>query len=290
MGKLCSRCLFSDRCLGCIIITEENQEDNFILQSSDNLAITILCEDVKESRYSATPHLSFNQQRLPVRLTLEECLEAFSQSETLDENNPWFCPKCRKNQCATKTLSVWRFPEYLIIYLKRFVFVNRCNSSVKLERPVEVTLRGLDLTRFMSGPLAHEEERPKFDLYAAVNHFGTVGGGHYTAFAKHEPTLEWNYFDDSNMEARSPDKSSKVDQSAAYVLFYSKRGASRKFCLPRTEIQPVKEEPLLLGSYHLLRYVNCRHAALIIFSDFPETLSTAQVTSVKQHFNVDSLI
>jgi ubiquitin C-terminal hydrolase len=50
---------------------------------------------------------------------LESCLEAFSTSETLDASNPWFCPVCRKNQCATKTLTVWRFPDFLIVYLKR---------------------------------------------------------------------------------------------------------------------------------------------------------------------------
>lgn len=41
-------------------------------------------------------------------------------SEVLDENNPWFCPSCKKNQCATKSLSIWRFPQYLIVYLKRY--------------------------------------------------------------------------------------------------------------------------------------------------------------------------
>ena len=40
-------------------------------------------------------------------------------SETLDGNNPWFCPQCKQNRCATKTLSVWRYPDYLIVYLKR---------------------------------------------------------------------------------------------------------------------------------------------------------------------------
>lgn len=39
----------------------------------------------------------------------------------LDEHNPWFCPKCEQNQCATKTLTVHRYPKYLIVYLKRFV-------------------------------------------------------------------------------------------------------------------------------------------------------------------------
>jgi ubiquitin C-terminal hydrolase len=41
----------------------------------------------------------------------------------LDLANPWFCPTCRRNQTATNTLSVWRYPDYLVIYLKRFVYL-----------------------------------------------------------------------------------------------------------------------------------------------------------------------
>ncbi|QQP31455.1 Putative LOC100877443, partial [Caligus rogercresseyi] len=54
------------------------------------------------------------------RLGLSECLSAFSEKEVLDENNPWFCSSCQKNQCATKTLTIWRAPDFLIIYLKRY--------------------------------------------------------------------------------------------------------------------------------------------------------------------------
>ena len=53
------------------------------------------------------------------RLDLDDCLSAFSEKEVLDESNPWLCPVCRKHQCASKTLTIWRFPDFLIIYLKR---------------------------------------------------------------------------------------------------------------------------------------------------------------------------
>lgn len=35
-----------------------------------------------------------------------------------------------------------------------------------------------------------------YDLYAVVNHSGGLGGGHYTAFAKHDATGTWHHFDD----------------------------------------------------------------------------------------------
>ena len=59
---------------------------------------------------------------------------------------------------------------------------------------------GLDLTQYLSGPL-HEygrsndiefgvdpRYRPIFNLYGCVCHFGSIHGGHYTAYSKHLAT------------------------------------------------------------------------------------------------------
>lgn len=94
---------------------------------------------------------------------------------------------------------------------------------MKLDRPVEVKVSDLDLTSFMSGPL-QPDCRPRFDLYAVVNHFGTVGGGHYTAYARHKPTKTWNYFDDCSVQENKCPDDIDSHQSAAYVLFYQRRG------------------------------------------------------------------
>lgn len=40
-------------------------------------------------------------------------------SEDLDEHNPWYCPRCQRNQCAKKTITVWQYPDTLILHLKR---------------------------------------------------------------------------------------------------------------------------------------------------------------------------
>jgi ubiquitin C-terminal hydrolase len=45
------------------------------------------------------------EERLKSRLDLYDCLQAFSSREELDQNNPWFCPVCRRHQTASKTLS-----------------------------------------------------------------------------------------------------------------------------------------------------------------------------------------
>ena len=163
-----------------------------------------------------------SKPRVKAKLDLYDCLEAFSTTEELDETNPWYCPQCRKNKCATKTLSVWRFPDYLIIYLKRFIFTNA--SASKLEKEVEFSAtQTLDLTAYMSGPL-QSDSSPQFNMYGCVCHFGSVLGGHYTAFAKHLGSHQWNYFDDSSIHENKIPGETLGDFSSAYILFYQRSG------------------------------------------------------------------
>ena len=59
-----------------------------------------------------------------------------------------------------------------------------------------------------------------YDLYAVTNHFGSLYGGHYTAYAKNPIHNEWFEFDDSRV---SPVKESDVVSKAGFVLFYKRR-------------------------------------------------------------------
>jgi len=42
-----------------------------------------------------------------------------------------------------------------------------------------------------------EDGKMMYDLIGVINHFGGLGGGHYTAFGKNEVTGQWYEFDDS---------------------------------------------------------------------------------------------
>ena len=62
-----------------------------------------------------------NAQKRAV-LQLEDCLRLFTEAEQLSEQDPWYCPQCRKHQQATKKFDLWSLPQYLIIHLKRFSY------------------------------------------------------------------------------------------------------------------------------------------------------------------------
>lgn len=59
-----------------------------------------------------------------------------------------------------------------------------------------------------------------YDLIAVANHYGGLGGGHYTAYGKNREDNLWHYFDDSNVSQASEEN---VISKAAYVLFYKQR-------------------------------------------------------------------
>lgn len=58
-----------------------------------------------------------------------------------------------------------------------------------------------------------------YDLTAVICHHGTVGGGHYTSFARHESNDKWYEYDDQLVTLVSEEM---VQSCEAYVLFYRK--------------------------------------------------------------------
>ena len=53
-------------------------------------------------------------------VTIDDCFDEFRKSEMLDENNMWYCNKCKEHVQANKTLEIYRAPPILIVNLKRF--------------------------------------------------------------------------------------------------------------------------------------------------------------------------
>merc|ERR1712029_968278 len=66
------------------------------------------------------------------------------------------------------------------------------------------------------------------NLYGCVCHFGSVYGGHYTAFSKHLGSGQWNYFDDCTVNNRKVPGESQDDHSSAYILFYQRSGSRQE--------------------------------------------------------------
>ncbi|PHH71884.1 hypothetical protein CDD82_6287 [Ophiocordyceps australis] len=150
-------------------------------------------------------------------LTLEECLDEFERAEILSEQDMWYCPRCKEHRRASKKFDLWKTPDILVAHLKRFS--NSGWRREKLDTFVDFPVENLDLT---SRVVQKEDGKDEiYDLIAVDDHYGGLGGGHYTAYAKNFMDGRWYNFNDSSVHAVS-DVGSMVT-SAAYLLFYRRR-------------------------------------------------------------------
>ncbi|XP_072175057.1 ubiquitin carboxyl-terminal hydrolase 4-like [Diadema setosum] len=186
-------------------------------------------EKAKEKFYSESKaedletHESVTQRSVSRKqqVDLSECLNLFLTEEILEKEDSWYCPACKKHQQATKKFDLWKLPKVLVIHLKRFSY-NRFLRD-KLDTMVTFPMENLDMSNFVkcpnSGPYV-------YDLVAVSNHYGGMGGGHYTAYAQNACTQNWYYFDDSSVSDASRDQ---VESKAAYVLFYLQKDSIEEF-------------------------------------------------------------
>ncbi|KAI4322496.1 hypothetical protein L6164_022186 [Bauhinia variegata] len=154
----------------------------------------------------------FSAKRSQDTVSLYKCLEAFLQEEPLGPEDMWYCPGCKEHRQASKKLDLWRLPEILVIHLKRFQYSRFMKN--KLETYVDFPVDNLDLSAYIS--YGDDKLLNRYMLYAVSNHYGSMGGGHYTAFVHHGGD-RWYEFDDSHVY---PISQEKIKSSAAYVLFY----------------------------------------------------------------------
>lgn len=89
-----------------------------------------------------------------------------------------YCPGCKQHRQASKKLDLWRLPEILVIHLKRFSYSRYTKN--KLETYVDFPVDDLDLSTYIA--YKNSEASCRYVLYAISNHYGSLGGGHYTAF------------------------------------------------------------------------------------------------------------
>lgn len=148
-------------------------------------------------------------------LTLDDCFNLFTKKEELSDSDLWFCPNCKKHQHATKQMDLWSLPPVLIIHLKRFSYSRIYRD--KIDTLVEFPIRGLDLNSYIKHNHKSKDDNYKYNLIAVSNHYGGLGGGHYTAYGQNRHDGHWYNFDDSSVS--SSDETSVITP-AAYLLVY----------------------------------------------------------------------
>lgn len=153
-------------------------------------------------------------------ISVLDCIRKYCQIEQLEESEMWYCNKCKEHVRAWKQFHLYRTPPILIVHLKRFHYSPITHRRDKIDLLVDFPLKNLDLRNEVMHWNQDGDDEPIYDCYAVSNHFGGLGGGHYTAYALNDEG-EWCNFDDSRV-TKNVDES-EVVSSAAYVLYYRRR-------------------------------------------------------------------
>uniref|UniRef100_A0A8C5H0Q9 Ubiquitin carboxyl-terminal hydrolase n=1 Tax=Gouania willdenowi TaxID=441366 RepID=A0A8C5H0Q9_GOUWI len=159
------------------------------------------CYNEQEAEAYERHESMLQPQKKKTTVALRECIELFTTMETLGEHDPWYCPTCKKHQQATKKFDLWSLPRILVVHLKRFSY-NRCWRD-KLDTVVDFPIKDLNMSKFVCDPKAGPYI---YDLIAVSNHYGGMGGGHYTAYGKNKVDDKWYHFDDNSVSSATEDQ------------------------------------------------------------------------------------
>ena len=147
---------------------------------------------------------------VPVADHISKCIDKLLLTQTLSDENRWFCNVCNVKQDCTLFVEVKKVPNILILHLKRFI-KNGSNifrdNSILACNPYSLSLK---TTTDNEISLSHS-----YKLVAQICHSGTFSRGHYWANILNGST--WLKCNDKSVMPIKPDALNNRD---SYVLFY----------------------------------------------------------------------
>ncbi|XP_007563754.1 ubiquitin carboxyl-terminal hydrolase 47-like [Poecilia formosa] len=147
--------------------------------------------------------------------SVEDGIQAFLKDVEFCGEDQMYCDKCKYKRDTTIKYELKRHPEVLILLLKRFEYNYHRMSYSKDSRAVDVCYT------------INLPENQTYELYALVEHVGSLTGGYYTATIKPEDEDRWYKFNDSSVTlVGNQTFQKKFERSrSAHLLFYRKRNA-----------------------------------------------------------------
>jgi ubiquitin carboxyl-terminal hydrolase 2/21 len=169
------------------------------------------CTECEKSRYI---YETFNNigLSLPQKESVDiiDCFLNYIKEESLDELIE--CEHCKEKTKTRKIVTIWRFPDILVLHLKRYTqtpFGHYTRNNCLVDYSVNMTFKNSNNNYI------------KYKLKSIVNHIGfSPLGGHYTTFVSNLNKIyncDWIHIDDSDIYKISNDK---IINNTAYMLLY----------------------------------------------------------------------
>jgi ubiquitin carboxyl-terminal hydrolase 8 len=162
----------------------------------------------KSVTYEAFSDLSLPLPSSSNKCSLAECIKLYLSGEKI---SGWNCPSCKDEGDAIKKFDIWKLPAILVIHLNRFYYDGSWRKrQTYVDFPFDMAMQHFSLFS--------DQQYVNYKLYAVSNHYGSMEGGHYTAYCKNALYKKWYEFDDHEVSEIS---NTDVCSEAAYVLFYT---------------------------------------------------------------------
>jgi ubiquitin C-terminal hydrolase len=157
------------------------------------LRTTYTCQGCKKSRDIWE---SFNCLKLSVH---KECFtfDAMMREEMKPEEIPDYdCETCKPTRTTVVcTRKIWRLPRMICLVVKRFTPDGRkIHTKIEFNQEEPVVFGS-----YFSEDSPEPSRGQPYECFAAIDHHGSAGGGHYTAQAKSPLTEKWHLFDDETV-------------------------------------------------------------------------------------------
>ena len=214
-NNICAICN-KPECKNCKIaesyeILEELAED------SENLYV--LCYWADDLLYN---EIVVDHEEAEEVINIHDCFAKFIEKEIIEMR----CENCG-NLTHESFVELWKLPDLLIVHLKKFSFSGA--DPKKINVIVNFPLKGLDMSNHMliankeaGNTMSSAKENSLYDLYAVVNHMGTISSGHYTSYCKTEKD-DWMLFDDDRVFELHQNIEKELVTNKAYILFYQRQ-------------------------------------------------------------------
>ncbi|XP_041349176.1 ubiquitin carboxyl-terminal hydrolase 32-like [Gigantopelta aegis] len=150
-GFTCASCPWYRFCRGCKVECSTdlfNFGGSFLAIDWEPTALHLRYQTTQERFFEEHPSVEESRRKQTEPIDLDTCLQAFTKEEDLDEDDLYFCSKCKKHCLANKKLDIWRLPPILIINLKRFQFLN--GRWVKSHKIVKFPIKDFDPTHYLA--------------------------------------------------------------------------------------------------------------------------------------------
>ncbi|MCP9261448.1 Ubiquitin carboxyl-terminal hydrolase 22 [Dirofilaria immitis] len=167
---------------------------------------------------------------LPQQITLEDCLHRYIMPEHLGSNAKTKCARCETYEESTKQLTLKTLPMVACFHLKRFEHSH--NDRKKMDTKIKYP-QFIDMTPFTASFRERSTgvpdsktsivtdllitNRNKYELFAVVNHLGTMESGHYTCYIRHQRN-QWFQCDDQKVTKYPRNESSLPKATYCFII------------------------------------------------------------------------